>query len=80
MNTNGRENKEKQSNRRLTQIHADKFLKISQCDFYGTYLRTSALICGSLSFLRVHSWSILGFIRLSLRSGNRNHVPPEDRP
>lgn len=39
----------------------------------------SAIFTVLSAYTRVHSRFVLGLIGLSLRSGNRNHVSPEDR-
>jgi hypothetical protein len=47
-------NEKSKSNRRSTQIDADKFLENRLCDRTTLHLRAFAFICGS-SFIRVHS-------------------------
>jgi hypothetical protein len=53
MHTNEREDKKKNSNRRLTQIYADKSFETRLRGFTRLYQRTSVFICGS-SYLRFH--------------------------
>jgi hypothetical protein len=57
---NGHEDTEK-TNRRLTQMDADKFPRVAAGGFTMPYLRSSAFICGlsfsSRRFADVLSWS-----------------------
>jgi hypothetical protein len=58
MDTNEHEDKENQSNRRLTQMYADKFWEVTAPGLAKPYLRKSVFICGSPLlhlYFRVHS-------------------------